>query len=488
MNVFFGAFFGQRRKSDEPMKPVVDPATIVEPVDFFGPAFPYEQGFKEIDAYIRTLPAKGYVPVSDILRLQFYSLYKQATLGDIDESKVKQPSLFRDWEGYWKVVGWRKCKGMPRERARDFYIELFDAQVRKHSKVKWGAPLAEDRWAAFYDGVQRIQNLPKNGYNISDQLRAHVYAMFKQATVGDLKAFQKSEAARASRYKWLRSRPTKAGFDQFRYDEWLKLAGMSTEHAKRLYCKELFHEAALYGYVWDPPGTEGHLEVIGDQTSAKNFKRIDSETLRRRLWIEHPSNDADAPLAEIEGAGVKLSGVEKVALKKFLFKERKVLDSKAGDPNKKTAKSKEVAAEALAIYMPGKAETCSIASDKFVDPNEAVELLSVPSVAADAGKEPKGADSEEAGEEENGKSLSAEEGKSASKPDTPAKTAPAKEDQASATASAAPKEPAKNSAEPTAKKSAAAEPEKTAKTSSARHCVVTKKKNAGAQNGNKTKK
>ncbi|KPI86409.1 hypothetical protein ABL78_4525 [Leptomonas seymouri] len=457
MHSFFGSFFGQRKRSEEPMKPVVDPATIVEPVDFFSPNFPYEQGFKEIDAYIRTLPEKGYVPVSDILRLQFYSLYKQATMGDIDEKKVRQPSIIRDWEGFWKVVGWRKCKGMPRERARDFYIELLDAQIRKHSKVKWGAPLAEDRWAAFYDGVQRIQNLPKNGYYISDNLRARVYAMFKQATVGDLKAFQQSEAARASKYKWLRSRPAKLGFDQYRYDEWLKLEGMTSEHAKRLYCKVLFHEAAQYGYVWDPPGTEGHLEVVGDQTSAKNFKALDSEVLKRRPRIEHPSDDPEAPLAEIEGAGVKLSAVEKVALKKFLFKEKKVIDKAANDPTKRAVETRAVATEALEICMPEVVEESNAVPENHIDPNAALELAGVSRASEDPAEGSERTRGERS-EKQIAGAFSAEEVKPASKPASPPKAASAKEGKASVNAGTA----AKKSTEPKAKKQAAVEAEKSA--------------------------
>lgn len=467
----FASWFG-KKKTDEPTKPVVDPATIVEPVDFFSAKFPYEQGFKEIDAYIRTLPEKGYVPVSDILRLQFYALYKQATLGDIDEKKVKQPSMFRDWEGYWKVVGWRKCKGMAKEKARDFYIELLDAQIRKHSTVKWGATLAEDRWAAFYDGVQRVQNLPKNGYHISDSLRAHVYAMYKQGTVGDLKAFQKSSAATAAKYKWLRARPAKAGFDQLRYDEWKKLDGMSKEHAKRLYCKELFREAAMYGYVWDPPGTEGHLEVVGDQTSAKNFKRMDSETLRKRLWIENPSNDAEAPVEEIEGAGVKLSAVERMALKKFLRKERKELDNKAGDPSKKTASTKEVAAEALEIYKPEmvEVETESVMSELHVDPNENVKPTVAATVKDETKSAPVGIEQEK---EENGESSSAEEEKPAAKPEVPVADRPA-----SPKATTSAKEPAKTT--PASPKKAAPEPAKAAKPSTTKGAEPSAKKKPAA--------
>lgn len=490
--------FGYRKRSDEPMKPVVDPATIVEPVDFFSPEFPYEQGFKEVDAYIHALPEKGYVPVSDVLRLQFYALYKQATLGDIDEKKVKQPNVFRDWEGYWKVVGWRKCKGMSKERARDLYIDLLDAQINRYLKLKWGAPLAEDRWAAFYDGVRRIQNLPKNGYHLSDELRARFYATFKQATVGDLKDFQKSEAAKASKYKWLRSRPAKPGFDQLRYDDWLKLEGMTSEYAKRLYCKQLFNEAALYGYVWDPPGTEGHLEVVGDQTTAKNFKRMDSEQLKSRATVEHPSNYTEAPLKEIEGAGVKLSVIEKLTLKKYMSKEQKRMNRKFADPSSQTASpSTEAATAALAVYVSGRAETSSSASEAHVDPNASTGEPTATDAAAltmaeGADKGTKKAKGEELCGEENGESSSAEEEKVSGKPEAPPQQpviVPAKqENKASGENSDAAKETAAAKPEKAANATTAKSGEAAKKGTDTKSGEAGKKKGTGTKNSRKTKK
>ncbi|CBZ25417.1 hypothetical protein, unknown function [Leishmania mexicana MHOM/GT/2001/U1103] len=313
----FATFFGRRAEPE--FKVVSDPESIVFPVDFDAPDYPYEHAFEEADAYVRKLPMRGVVPVSDVLRLQFYSLFKQATQGDIKED-VKQPSMLRDWEGYWKVHGWRKCRGMTRERARDLYIDLLDLQIRKHCTFVWGAPSGEDRWAAFHDGVRIIRNLPKGGYYLPDSLRAHFYALYKQALVGTLSDFQKTPAALSEkRYKWLRSRPLKAGFEQMRYDEWAALKGMSCEKAKRMYCKDIFKSAAMCGYVWAPPGTEDHLKVIGDQTSAKTLKkRIDAD--------EHAERIAGAMHFTMEEAmdavGVHLSIVERLTMHSFTKKEQ----------------------------------------------------------------------------------------------------------------------------------------------------------------------
>ncbi|CAG9572286.1 hypothetical protein LMJF_17_0610 [Leishmania major strain Friedlin] len=309
-------FFGRRAEPE--FKVVCDPESIVFPVDFDAPDYPYEQAFEEADAYVRKLPTRGVVPVSDVLRLQFYSLFKQATEGDINED-VKQPSMLRDWEGYWKVYGWRKCRGMTRERARDLYTDLLDLQIRKHCSFVWGAPSGEDRWAAFYDGVRIIRNLPKGGYYLPDSLRAHFYALYKQALVGNLSDFQKTPAAFSEKYKWLRSRPSKAGFDQMRYDEWAALKGMSCEKAKRMYCKDIFKSAAMCGYVWAPPGTADHLKVIGDQTSAKTLKkRTDAD--------EHAERIAGATHLTMEEAmdavGVHLSMVERLTMHSFTKKEQ----------------------------------------------------------------------------------------------------------------------------------------------------------------------
>ncbi|CAJ1007219.1 putative Acyl CoA binding protein [Leishmania naiffi] len=320
----FARFFWRRAKPE--LKVVCDAESIVYPVDFDAPDYPYEQAFKEADAYVRKLPIQGVIPISDIVRLQFYSLFKQATEGDISEKDVKQPSILRDWERYWKVYGWRKCRGMTREKARDRYIDLLDLQIRKHCSFVWGAPASEDRWAAFHDGVRIIRNLPKGGYRLPESLRAHFYALYKQAHVGDLSDFQKTPGALSGKYKWLRSRPLKVGFDQMRYDEWAALKGMSPEKAKRMYCKDIFKNAAMCGYVWAPPGTDDHLEVIGDQTSAKTLKkRADADKDAERIAAATHLSIEET----INAAGLQLSMIERLTMHSFLKEEKQAAAAKA---------------------------------------------------------------------------------------------------------------------------------------------------------------
>lgn len=301
--------------------------------------------------------------------------------------------------------------------------------------------------------------------------------MYKQATVGDLKAFQKSEAAKAPKYKWLRTRPAKPGFDQYRYDEWLALEGMTSEYAKRLYCKKVFHEAALYGYVWDPPGTEGHLEVIGDQTSAKTFKRIDSETLKKRLCVENLPDHPEALLQEIEGTDVKLSEVEKIALKKLLY-EQEEIDSKASDPCKQP--TKVVAAEALEIYIQEKVEeTGSNVSERHADPNATAEAPTATLPATTSAKGLEKSESAVLGEDENGRSSSTEEAKPTKKPEKQAEAVSTNAATASTKSSAAAKDPAAKKTAVTAERP---------KASSPKTGLCTKKKDSAAKSAPKVKK
>lgn len=251
--------------------PVKDPDAIVCPVNFDDPEYPIEQAFKEAQEYARKIPKEGYVPVSDVLRLYFYAYYKQATEGDLDPSK-KQPSMWRNWEGHWKYYAWSKLRGTSKEVARDEYVRLLDENIRKRSTFVW-AP-AKDPWKAFDEAVHLVQNFPKKPYQMPDEMRATFYGLFKQATVGDLEVFQKSAVAnKEKKYKWLRSRPTKAGFDQLRYDQWASHKGMNRDQSIRAYLHYFYKIGAMHGYFWDPPGTEAHMEEVGNQLTAENRRR-----------------------------------------------------------------------------------------------------------------------------------------------------------------------------------------------------------------------
>jgi diazepam-binding inhibitor (GABA receptor modulator, acyl-CoA-binding protein) len=73
--------------------------------------------FNQAVARSKTLTEK---PGNDIL-LQLYSLYKQATEGDVN---VEPPSNMFDFVGKAKFNAWESLKGKPKETAMQEYVEL----------------------------------------------------------------------------------------------------------------------------------------------------------------------------------------------------------------------------------------------------------------------------------------------------------------------------------------------------------------------------
>lgn len=53
--------------------------------------------------------------------LKLYSLYKQATEGDVN---IDKPDNFFDFKGIAKYNAWEELKGMSREEAMQKYIDL----------------------------------------------------------------------------------------------------------------------------------------------------------------------------------------------------------------------------------------------------------------------------------------------------------------------------------------------------------------------------
>lgn len=76
-----------------------------------------EQKFKEASEKSKSLPSQS----NDSL-LALYSLYKQATEGDVSGSK---PGMF-DFKGVAKYDAWEKRKGMTKEEAMQAYIDLVE--------------------------------------------------------------------------------------------------------------------------------------------------------------------------------------------------------------------------------------------------------------------------------------------------------------------------------------------------------------------------
>ncbi len=67
----------------------------------------------------KTLPAR---PDNDTL-LKLYSLYKQASVGDVEGSRPG----FMDPVGRAKFDAWEKLEGMSAEDAKNAYIDLVDS-------------------------------------------------------------------------------------------------------------------------------------------------------------------------------------------------------------------------------------------------------------------------------------------------------------------------------------------------------------------------
>ena len=59
-------------------------------------------------------------PVDNYTKLEFYSLYKQATIGDVN---ITRPILF-DYEGKAKWDAWKSKETMKKDDAMYNYIEL----------------------------------------------------------------------------------------------------------------------------------------------------------------------------------------------------------------------------------------------------------------------------------------------------------------------------------------------------------------------------
>ncbi|MAL98842.1 acyl-CoA-binding protein [Hydrocarboniclastica marina] len=82
--------------------------------------------FDEAVSYIHN--AEGDFQPSNDLKLQFYSLYKQATEGDVNG---KKPGML-DVVGRAKYSAWEKQKGKSSDQAMQDYVNLLEELKRKH--------------------------------------------------------------------------------------------------------------------------------------------------------------------------------------------------------------------------------------------------------------------------------------------------------------------------------------------------------------------
>ncbi|XP_034042638.1 acyl-CoA-binding protein isoform X2 [Thalassophryne amazonica] len=85
-----------------------------------------EEKFNKAAEEVKVLKQK---PTDDEM-LQIYSLYKQATVGDVNTARPGMISL--DFTGKAKWDAWDKRKGMSKEEAMEKYIELVEEMKQKY--------------------------------------------------------------------------------------------------------------------------------------------------------------------------------------------------------------------------------------------------------------------------------------------------------------------------------------------------------------------
>ncbi|WFD20413.1 acyl-CoA-binding protein (ACBP)/diazepam binding inhibitor (DBI)/endozepine (EP) [Malassezia caprae] len=99
--------------------------------------------FQKAVEIIRSLPKNSPAKVTQAQQLKMYSLFKQATEGDVSTSR---PGML-DFTGRAKWDAWNYVKGMSSEQAKKEYVDLF---------VEIFTPLKDD--AEFAKHLEQVQN------------------------------------------------------------------------------------------------------------------------------------------------------------------------------------------------------------------------------------------------------------------------------------------------------------------------------------------
>jgi len=88
----------------------------------------------------------------------------------------------------------------------------------------------EDR---FNDAVEKVRNAPENGgFKPSNEYKLKMYALYRQATDGDVQGKQPGLLKPIARYKW---------------QAWAQVKGMSSTQAMQEYITEVDKVEAEYG-------------------------------------------------------------------------------------------------------------------------------------------------------------------------------------------------------------------------------------------------
>ena len=84
-----------------------------------------DEQFSRATEFVRTSSPSDGVSFDNAVKLEFYGLYKQATVGD---NTTPQPWAIKV-EARAKWEAWTKCKGMSKEEAMQKYVEKLQAYV-----------------------------------------------------------------------------------------------------------------------------------------------------------------------------------------------------------------------------------------------------------------------------------------------------------------------------------------------------------------------
>lgn len=90
--------------------------------------------FDKAVSIIQSLPKDGPVQPSQAQQLQFYGLFKQANVGDVNTSR---PGTF-DFTGKAKWDAWKKVEGKSQDEAKEEYVKAF-TEVSGRRCRRWGA-------------------------------------------------------------------------------------------------------------------------------------------------------------------------------------------------------------------------------------------------------------------------------------------------------------------------------------------------------------
>ena len=104
-----------------------------------------DERFNAAVEIIQKLPKEGPVSTSNEQKLQFYSLFKQATIGDVN---TERPGMFsfiekakwwvqKELQKYWTLSrdAWKAVEGTSSEDAKEQYIKVLLEMFDKISQV-----------------------------------------------------------------------------------------------------------------------------------------------------------------------------------------------------------------------------------------------------------------------------------------------------------------------------------------------------------------